>query len=95
MLWSSLRCLYDIYRMVNYLPEGLDAQSDCLIAQVIRLASRPVRLSDGLKGPVACPGRLEVNLSWVVEIGRPPSDDPYGEVMVAPGRDLAEATRLG
>jgi hypothetical protein len=51
MLSFSLGCLYDIYRMVDYLPEGLDAQSDCLIAQVIRLASRPVRLSDGLKGP--------------------------------------------
>ena len=36
-------------RLVDYLPEGLDALPDCLIAQV-SLASRPVRLSDGLEG---------------------------------------------
>ena len=76
-------------RLVDYLPEGLDALPDCLIAQV-SLASRPVRLSDGLEGPVACPGGLEVSLSWVTDGGESSNDDPGGEMIVAPGRDLAE-----
>lgn len=76
-------------RLVDYLPEGLDALPDCLIAQV-SLASRPVRLSDGLEGPVACPGGLEVSLSWVTDGGESSNDDPGGETIVAPGRDLAE-----
>ena len=53
-----------------------------------------MRLLDGLEGPVACPESLEVNLSWVADFHKPLSDDPNCEVIVAPGRDLAKATRI-